>query len=394
MRPTVLSVITRLARGGSERRLFDVLDAVDGDHVVVVGGDSDPAQVALLADRVDVVVLEPLVRSVDRAADSAALRALVATVRDRPFDVVHTHQSKAGLLGRVAARAGGVPVVYHSASMASFGPGYGRVESEVFARAERLTAPLVTRFFVVGVDLARRLAANGVPPTRLSVVRSSQRLDAFTPATPGFRAAARRGAGLRADVPVVAYVGSLETRKGVDGLVDLVVTAAAGRPVTLVVAGDGPRRAQVDAAAAAVPPEVSVAVLGHVADVPAVLHQADVLVLPSSAEGLPQVLVQAAHAGVPFVAYDVDGVAELLGAGARGASVPLGDARAFAAALAAQLDLAGTPAVRAGVPRALWAEWTPEAVADRYRAAYAADLRLVPEARRRGRPVAPSPIRP
>ncbi len=187
MRPTVPSVITRLARGGSERRLFDVLDAVDGDHVVVVGGDSDPAQVALLADRVDVVVLEPLVRSVDRAADSAALRALVATLRDRPFDVVHTHQSKAGLLGRVAARAGGVPVVYHSASMASFGPGYGRVESEVFARAERLTAPLVTRFFVVGVDLARRLAASGVPPTRLSVVRSSQRLDAFTPATPGKR---------------------------------------------------------------------------------------------------------------------------------------------------------------------------------------------------------------
>ena len=73
--------------------------------------------------------------------------------------------------------------------------------------------------------------------------------------------------------------------------------------------------------------------LGHVSDVPRVLRAADVLALPSSAEGLPQVLVQAARAGVPFVAFDVDGVAELLALGAVGRSVPLGDRDGFAVAL-------------------------------------------------------------
>ena len=370
----VASVITRLARGGSERRLYDVLRAVPAEHLVVVGRDSDPGAVAAVAADHEVITCADLVRSVDARRDGRTLVRLVSILRSRSVDVVHTHQSKAGLLGRVAARSARVPIVYHSASMASFGPGYGRAESRAFASAERLTAPLVARYFVVGTDLADRLAANGVPRRKLQVVRSSLDLRTFVPASPGEVGGLRSAIGVAAEHPVVCYVGSLDERKGVLSLPDVVGRAAAGRPVTLVVAGDGPGASTLEARRARPPRGVELVLLGHVDDVASIMRASDLLVLPSSAEGLPQVLVQAASCGLPFVAYDVDGVRELAALGAEGrVVVPVGDEGALASAIAAELDQ--SPRSQAvAVDPSVWSAWDPATVADQYRTAYEADL--------------------
>lgn len=371
----VLHVVTRYT-GGSVRRLLDAVDAVDARHVVAVGPDSEVERLGELDGRAELVVVGSLRREVTPVGDARALVDLVRLVRRVRPHVVHTHQSKGGLLGRVAARAGGVGIVYHSASMASFGPGYGRAESAVFRVAEWATAPLVTRTFVVGRDLADRLAEGArVPRRKLVTIRSSIPADRFRPPAAGERGARRRARGVDPSALVVAYVGSLEPRKGVADLPALVAEAAAGRPVTLLVAGDGPLR---DDLAADRTPGVEVVLLGHVGDVADVMGCADALVLPSSAEGLPQVLVQAAMVGVPFAAYDVDGVGELLDLGARGAAAPLGDRSRLAAALGALLDdaAAGSEAVAGAAPAAseAWREWDPAEVAARYREHYAADL--------------------
>src|SRR5262249_18948909 len=153
--------------------------------------------------------------------------------------------------------------VYHSASMASFGPGYGRTASQLFAAIERTTAPLVSRYFVVGRDLANRLAANGVSRRRLEVIRSSQDLRAFTPAAPGEVAGLREALDVDPNHPVVCYVGALDDRKGVVALPDLVRAATPG-PVSLVVAGDGPRRAELEARARDPEGRLQLRLLGHV----------------------------------------------------------------------------------------------------------------------------------
>lgn len=132
-------------------------------------------------------------------------------------------------------------------------------------------------------------------------------------------------------------------------------------------------------------PGVDLVLLGHVPDVARVMRAADALVLPSSAEGLPQVLVQAAMVGLPFAAYDVDGVRELLDLGAPGAAAPLGDRSRLVAALRGLL----APAEVAGVaqaPAATWREWDPAEVAALYREHYTADL--APGRRRRRAPAA------
>lgn len=367
----VVHVITRYTHGGSEQRLRDVLAAVDADHHVVVGRDSDERRVDELRDRAEVTWLPSLVRSVHPPSDARVVPALVSAFRRARADVVHTHQAKGGLLGRLAARLARTPAVFHSASMASFGPGYGRWESRAFALAERVTAPLVDRYFVVGDDLAQRLIANGVSPARLELVRSSLDLADFRAPTADEQAKARAALGLDPATPVLCYVGSLEERKGVLLLPQLLefVRRVTDEDVQLVVAGTGPLRAQLAAEAEAALGPGAVTLLGHVPHVAEVMRAADALVLPSAAEGLPQVLVQAAASRLPFAAYRVDGVEEMRRLGAIGWAVELGDRRGLALATISALAT-GRRDRASGVDRTALAPWSPSEVQARYARAY------------------------
>ena len=224
--------------------------------------------------------------------------------------------------------AGRVPVL-HSLSMASFGPGYGKAESALFRLIERALAPLTAGYVVVGADLARRFEVAGVASEKLAIVRSAATLPAPRPATPP------KVDGIPDDRPIIVSLGALEERKNPLQLVPLLRRVRAQVPEAfLAVAGEGPLadalRAEVDAAGL----HDDVAILGYVKPTAPLLWRADALVLLSNAEGLPQVLVQAAAAGVPFVSYDVDGAREVLALGAVGSVVPLGAVGDAADALA------------------------------------------------------------
>ena len=367
----MVSVITRLADGGSERRLLDVLEALpDVEHVVIVGDGSSDARVAALGANHEVRALPALVRSVDPRRDLQAAADLRAIFRNGSFDAVFTHQSKAGLLGRVAGRSAGVARIYHSASMASFGPGYGRAESRAFQLVERATAPLVDRYFVVGDDLATRLAANGVRDDKLSIVRSSIELGPFREAARQDAAAAPRPFGLDPGAAVICFVGSLDDRKGAPGFVDLVTAVRGQLPdqrVQVLIAGDGPHRDTISAQLADAPSLApDVVLLGHTDQVPAVMAASDVIVLASTAEGLPQVLVQAAASGLPFATYAVDGAQELTAMGAIGRIVTLGDRAALVDATVALLRLPNAVR-RAALPESTLDQWAPAFVRSRYR---------------------------
>ncbi len=337
-------------------------------HDLLVGADSDVDLAREQTGAAGVTVLSHLVRQVSPRDDLACLLGLRRMLRAERPALLATHQSKAGAIGRLAARWAGVPAV-HSLSMASFGPGYGRAESAVFRRLERLLGTGTAGYAVVGADLAERFAAVGVPAERLHVVRSFVPLPA--PATLDPRPVVRRRLGERFGVPddgpLVAYVGSLDARKNVLAIPG--VLARAGRRLgcdpALVVAGAGPLGEPLRAALAAAGLTRRSVLAGHLgaADVADVFRGADVVLLLSRAEGLPQVLVQAAANGTPFVAHDVEGVRELLALGAHGAAVPLGDEEGVVTALARVL--ASPPPT--GRPVADLSSWTREAVAAGHR---------------------------
>lgn len=360
-RSRVLHLVTRYRQGGSEQRVRDFVAALpDADHTVVVGADSDAA-LARVELCQPVEVMAELVRLPRPDHDLRAIAAVRARLKRDDVDVVITHQSKAGAVGRIAARSLGrrsrVPVV-HSLSMASFGPGYGRAESAIFCTLERILGPMTARYVVVGADLARRFEVAGIASNTLTIVRSGATLPGPRPAEPP------PVPGVPDGRKVIVSLGALEDRKNPLDLVPLLQRVRATVPdAFLAVAGDGPRRADLEAAVQAAGLSDDVALLGYVKPVESLLWRADALVLLSNAEGLPQVLIQAAAAGVPFVTYDVDGGREVVGLGAVGTVVPLGDVVGAADAVTRMLTEHA-----AGIPTVDLSSWNPEVIRSSYRA--------------------------
>lgn len=367
---SLLHVCTRYRRGGSERRIRDIVLALpEARHHLVVGADSDEdlARRQTGADRV--WVLPALVRPVDPRRDLVALVQLRRLLRSGGYHAVVTHQSKAGALGRAAALAARGPAAVHSLSMASFGPGYGRAEDALFRRLERALGQRTAAFCVVGADLAGRFATIGVPPDRLHVVRSGVALPAEVRPREPTRQRLLARHGVPPDSPLLCYVGSLEPRKNVLLLADLLVALGDRVPVPpwLLVVGDGPQREALAARLRELGVHRQAVLTGHLQSgehVADAMRGSDVVVLLSRSEGLPQVLVQAAAQGTPFVAFDVEGVRELVSLGAAGDALPLGDLDAVADAATRRLT-AGPGSARD--PVADLSSWSPEEIRAAYR---------------------------
>jgi glycosyltransferase involved in cell wall biosynthesis len=361
----IVHIVTRYLHGGSERRVVDIVGSFpETEHHLVVGRDSDPVLAERQVAPASLTVLPTLVRQPDPWRDAVTLQRLVRFLRNRGCDLVITHQSKAGVLGRTAAWLCRVPAV-HSLSMPSFGDGYPVWQSKAFRWIESGLAHVTVAYAVGGADLSRRYAEIGVPVHKLHIVRSG------VPLRPGDGVLAPkdevcRTLDLPIDRPLILYLGSLDSRKNVLDLPSLlgrlIASNASPRPY-LVVAGEGhlagPLQRTLNAAGFADDAKL----LGFVHHPLSLIGTADVVVLLSSIEGVPQVLVQASAVGTPFVAYAVDGVQELIDLGADGAAVAPGD---LAAAASATLSVLRRDRPGPG-PVIDLSAWTGETITRRYR---------------------------
>jgi len=340
----VLQMCTRYLRGGSEQRVRDVCDAFsDADHTVVVGRDSDPELLHRHLAGVEVIVEPSLCREPNPVQDARAIARVCRLMRERNFDVVITHQSKAGVIGRISAHMSHGPPVVHSLSMASFGPGYGLMANHLYRPVERFLSRWTDAYAVVGPDLADRYAGIGVERAKLNVIRSGARLPSGAEAASAAHARVAAAHGLPSDRPWVLHLGALDDRKNVMSLPILLQQILLMVPPPapfLVVAGDGPRHDDLVALLDRMGLSGDARVLGYVPEPEALLVAATVLVLLSRAEGLPQVLLQATAAGTPFVCCEVDGVDELLDLGAAGFVVDQGDVVGAARAVAHRINAA------------------------------------------------------
>lgn len=345
----VVHVITLLELGGAQQNTLATLARLDRARFAPrlacgAGGLLDGEARAL---GIPVHFLPELVRPVRPLQDLRARAALAALLRPLAAAgpvLVHTHSSKAGLLGRqAAARAGAGPVVH-----SIHGFGHDALPAGLRALglwAERRAARHTDAFISVSrahIEAGRRLGLFGDRPVHL--VRSGIDLADFARA-PELRDAARRGLGLPPDAPVVGMVACLKPQKAPLDFVDVAARVARERPdARFFLAGDGELRPQVEAAVAAAGLQPRFALLGWRRDVPALLGALDVLVLTSRWEGLPRVCPQAMAAGRPVVATAVDGTPEAVVDGRNGFLVPPGDT---AGAARAVLRLLADPALRA-----------------------------------------------
>jgi len=231
---------------------------------------------------------------------------------ERP-DVVHTHQSKAGIVGRAAARCTGALLV-HTVHMASFGRAYGW-RSALFLAAERLSARGTDLMVTVGKELQDTYLRAGVGRAgSYIIVRSPvgvERCRETRLLTSAERTALRRETGLAEKVPVLVTVGALEARKRHELLLRKLQPVIAGGHAVLLVAGDGPERQRLEQRCHELRIAAGVRFLGHVPNVEQVYALADVYVHAATAEGVPQVVIQALASGLPVVATQSEGLQEV-----------------------------------------------------------------------------------
>jgi glycosyltransferase involved in cell wall biosynthesis len=311
------------------------------EHHVVLGTDSDIEIARGELGAAMVSILPSLRRSVAPVADVVAVASLVRTLRSGGFKVLFTHQSKAGALARIARVLAGGPPTIHSLSMASFGRGYSWLESKGFGLIERLLARRTDIFCTVGSDLARRYQTLGIGAEKFSIVRSGATLPDHGVSKAAARETLAQMYGPIDDSPIIVYVGSLEPRKSVADLprvLRMLIDAGNHSTHTLLIAGTGPEASRIESVSRLLGVWDRVRLLGFVDDVGLLLRAADAMILLSKVEGLPQVLVQAAAAGLPFVAYEVDGAKELIDMGADGVIVPMGDINSAVSALLLVLE--------------------------------------------------------
>jgi len=347
-RLTVLHVITRMIVGGAQENTLLSCALADPERfecTLLTGSETGSEGELHTASRergVEFRIEPSLVRRVSPWHDAIAAVRLWRAIRAGGYDIVHTHSSKAGVLGRLAARFAGTPVIVHTVHGWSFNDHQPRPVRALYVWLERLCARFTDALVVVGSPNREEGLALGVgEPGQYHLIRSGIEIEAYRD-VPVTREEARRRLGIPADAFVVGSVGRLSAQKSPGDLLAAFARVAAAHPQAhLVYVGDGPQRGDLAAAVARAGLGDRVHLLGLRMDVPVVLRAFDVFALASRWEGLPRVFPQAMAAGLPIVATRVHGAPDAITPGENGWLVEVGDVAAMAARLG---ELASDPA--------------------------------------------------
>jgi glycosyltransferase involved in cell wall biosynthesis len=335
----VVHVITRLVVGGAQENTILSCAGLRGrgfDVTLVTGPDSGP-EGSLLEEAESggyrVLILHELRRAPRPLLDLLSLFTLWRFFRHERPDIVHTHSSKAGILGRAAAWMAGVPVILHTNHGLPFHDRQSWFVNRFWRLLERLVAPATTKFICVSEAMKRAsIEARLAPPDRHEVVYSGMEMPApgeYARRRPDFRWTL----ALKGQEPLIGWIGRLAPQKSPADFLEVLDTVIPRvKEAHAVWVGDGPLRTAVESEVRTRPWAGRVQFKGRVPppNVPGYLAAMDVFVLTSHWEGLPRVAAQAALAGLPVVAYDVEGAAEVVRHGETGFLVPVGDRRALA----------------------------------------------------------------
>lgn len=344
----VLHPITRLIIGGAQENTIltaQMLDPARWEVEIICGPQTGPEGSLIEAAQNAGVALtiEPaLVREISPLKDLRALVRLTRMIRRGGFTVVHTHSSKAGILGRWAAKLGGAPVIVHTVH------GWGHHERQhplvrrMYIVLEKLTLPITDKLIAVSPSNVEKGLADGIGTAdNYTVIRSGIELDRFGHPQVT-RTETRRRWHIPVDAPVIGTVTRLSPQKAP---LDFLAAAAAvhrARPdVWFVVVGDGPLRGEVEAASVRFEIADRLVLTGLRRDIPELMAAFDLFALSSLWEGLPRVLPQAMATGLPIVTTGADGSSEAVEDGVNGFVVDPGDPEALADAL---LTLLADPA--------------------------------------------------
>ena len=316
----ICHVITRMIVGGAqENTLLTIKGHVEKGHEVVLVTGFSPGREGELLKNVElppfgIVEIPELVRELSPVKDMKAISRLRDYFRREKFDVVHTHSSKAGIVGRIAARQAGVPVVVHTVHGQAFHAYEKPWKNFIYVTAERFAAKYCDRIYAVAQAMIDQcVEARVAPREKYQVVYSGMDTSAFANARRDPEL--RKRLGIPEKAQVVVTVARLFPMKGYEEVVPAAALLAKDFPdLHFLPVGDGPMfdELQKQIASLGLSDRFHFAGLVPPHKVADYIAQGDLLWHLSLREGLPRAVVQALASGIPAIGYKLDGTPEVV----------------------------------------------------------------------------------
>jgi glycosyltransferase involved in cell wall biosynthesis len=344
----ILHIITRLDMGGSaQNTLLTCHKMARKYEMVLVHGlsqesnmtDSETAAVEAQIENarvngVRIVSTPALVRRVSPARDILALYDLIRIIQKEKPDIVHTHTSKAGILGRLAAKLINVPYIVHTPHGHVFYGHFGPLLSHIFIWIEKIFACFTDRMIPLTKGEKKDYLKHSLcAPGKLFKIHSGVDIEKFKQA-PVSVVDKKRSLGLARNGLIVGFIGWLLPIKGPNHLLRAMQEIWQDHEDTILVfIGKGDLAVDLRTEALKTGANGRVHFLGWRNDIPEIMPLFDIFVLPSLNEGMGRVLVEAMAAGKPIVASNVGGIPDLVQHDINGLLVPPGDVKALAAGI-------------------------------------------------------------
>jgi len=325
IRHRIAHIITRLSQGGAQENTFHTVRLADRSRFDVdlisgpVDGSEGSIEGAVAAAGISIIREPHLVRAPMPHRDWLALRGLTRKLIEGRYDLVHTHTSKAGFLGRLAAERAGIRHVVHTPHGNVFHGYFNGPVTRLYVWMERHAARRTSRIIELTEGGIKEHLAEGIGQREQFRVVFSGIDTAPYEAAIARRGETRAALGIAEDQVLIGGVGRLEPVKGFNHFIEMARQLHEQDPsLKFMIVGDGVQSDSVKASARGVPIDF----LGRRNDVPDLMAALDVLVVPSINEGMGRVILEAGAAGLPVVATRVGGIPDIVDDGETGLLVP------------------------------------------------------------------------
>ncbi len=317
----VLHIITRMIVGGAqENTLLSVigLDALPRYEVTLMSGIDKGREGELLSmarAQCRLIIVPEMGRSINPFSDLIAFWKIYRLIRKGRYHIVHTHSSKAGVLGRVAAWLAGTPIIVHTLHSLVFHDYQPWFINKSWRGIKKMCAPITDFFISVSQIIVDKAVAAGIDkPEKFRTIYSGMELDWFLNAKFDIQAV-RREFGISENAPVVGKIARLFPLKGHDQLMDAAPEIVKRVPdVRFFLVGDGVllEHLQNRAREYGILENFVFAGLIDRQRIPEMISAMDIVVHTSLREGLARVLPQALAMGKPCVSFNIDGAPEVV----------------------------------------------------------------------------------
>lgn len=325
--------VVRPAAGGMKNHLLALTGASDRERFAHMVACPPGSLAESLAGRGVRTFCVPLKGELSPGEDLWAIKILASLFKTNGVDVVHAHGSKAGLVGRLAAKLAGVPAVVFTVHNSIFYEEWPRWKKGLFALSERVLAGFTDRIITVSNHLRGEIMSREkISPEKIVTIYNGIEPEEFNRVPD--RNYLHEIAGIPAGKKIVGTVARLAPQKGVGGFIKAAAVVASDiKDAVFLVAGDGPLRAGLEKEAAAPGLTGRVFFIGERRDIDRIMPCLDLFVLASVTEGMPLAVLEAMAACRPVVATRVGGVPEIITDGVNGLLVKPGDVAGLAAAI-------------------------------------------------------------